>query len=810
MTDLAKLGFRADTGDLEKASGSLNKLKSAASGITPATQNVAKAMQQASMAFVAAAAGMTKAISALVAATQGASKTNIKAASDAAKFTQGIYDQISAQNQLTQAVTRSSTAVQKQISNLSLLNQINRVTGVTSLSGKSAQQSADVFNQNPEPIIPRDQMPNRFNTANIAAQFQDIGVTAAMGMNPLTIALQQGTQLSAILNSMEKPLEGIAVAFKSIINPVSLLSIGLTALVVVGIQLVNWAEAAQKFLFMVASSMRAIIPYMESLIVGITAFGTVMAIAFAPEILVWLGSLAVSFATVTASAVAAGVSIAAAWVLALSPVEAVIIAFGIVTAAIVVFQKQISSLLGIDILSAIKDGLNTIIGWFIGTLGGIVAMITEAWKKIKGESSQGLTEAFTNTFTELSKKDYVGAVTDTVDAGLKAASNKIKKFAAGIDITGGKKNHKKTEAERFADVLTQGNNKLATLQAEAAGLDTTGKAVAQLKYETELLNAAATKDITLTEKRRAALKDLSERMAVVDNQIAEGKFFKEIDKRTASLQLENETILMNADSADKLTNFMNLLNDAKEKNIELSPDFIEKLHQSADAMTALQIETRNLSTGFNFAKDVSKSFINDMRGSLEEGKSVWEAFGNAVLNVLDKILDKIVDVGINALFDGLGQSSGGKSIFSSIGAFINGSFGSTGTSSPAASPTLAAKGAAFTNGVYNAPTMFAFAQGGSFGVMGEAGPEAVMPLSRGPDGSLGVSVNNSGNDSKPAVNVEVVVNGNATVDHESSTMSDGSQLEKFIINTVSKANATGQFDSSNAGRYGITPRRIVR
>ncbi len=34
-----------------------------------------------------------------------------------------------------------------------------------------------------------------FQTANIAAQFQDIGVTAAMGMNPLQIALQQGTQL---------------------------------------------------------------------------------------------------------------------------------------------------------------------------------------------------------------------------------------------------------------------------------------------------------------------------------------------------------------------------------------------------------------------------------------------------------------------------------------------------------------------------------------------------------------------------------------------------------------------------------------
>ncbi len=53
-----------------------------------------------------------------------------------------------------------------------------------------------------------------------------------------------------------------------------------------------------------------------------------------------------------------------------------------------------------------------------------------------------------------------------------------------------------------------------------------------------------------------------------------------------------------------------------------------------------------------------------------------------------------------------------------------------------------AKGAAFTNSIVNSPTPFKFADGGGFGlgVMGEAGPEAVMPLKRGPDGSLGVQM----------------------------------------------------------------------
>ncbi|WP_050999888.1 phage tail length tape measure family protein [Sinorhizobium fredii] len=41
-----------------------------------------------------------------------------------------------------------------------------------------------------------------FNSANIAAQLQDVAVTSAMGMSPLQIALQQGTQMAAVLGPM--------------------------------------------------------------------------------------------------------------------------------------------------------------------------------------------------------------------------------------------------------------------------------------------------------------------------------------------------------------------------------------------------------------------------------------------------------------------------------------------------------------------------------------------------------------------------------------------------------------------------------
>lgn len=74
------------------------------------------------------------------------------------------------------------------------------------------------------------------NVGNIAAQFQDIGVTAAAGMNPLIIALQQGTQLSAVLNQTANPVRALGAAFMQVLNPISLATIATIALGTAAIQ----------------------------------------------------------------------------------------------------------------------------------------------------------------------------------------------------------------------------------------------------------------------------------------------------------------------------------------------------------------------------------------------------------------------------------------------------------------------------------------------------------------------------------------------------------------------------------------------
>src|SRR5918992_5275373 len=67
----------------------------------------------------------------------------------------------------------------------------------------------------------------RGQTGNLAAQFNDIGVQLAGGQSPFLIALQQGGQISQVLGpaGARGAVAGLAAAFGSLVNPVSLATI---------------------------------------------------------------------------------------------------------------------------------------------------------------------------------------------------------------------------------------------------------------------------------------------------------------------------------------------------------------------------------------------------------------------------------------------------------------------------------------------------------------------------------------------------------------------------------------------------------
>ena len=110
-----------------------------------------------------------------------------------------------------------------------------------------------------------------------------------------------------------------------------------------------------------------------------------------------------------------------------------------------------------------------------------------------------------------------------------------------------------------------------------------------------------------------------------------------------------------------------------------------------------------------------------------------------------------------------------------------------------------AKGDAFSNSILTSPTLFKYADGGSFsmGVAGEAGPEAVMPLARDNQGRLGVrytpmqSPSQFGKTTEPPPppqnNIRIVNAFDTAVIGDFMGSTEG---EKVIMNAVKRNQAT--------------------
>jgi lambda family phage tail tape measure protein len=91
-----------------------------------------------------------------------------------------------------------------------------------------------------------------------------------------------------------------------------------------------------------------------------------------------------------------------------------------------------------------------------------------------------------------------------------------------------------------------------------------------------------------------------------------------------------------------------------------------------------------------------------------------------------------------------------------------------------------AKGAAFTNSILNQPTAFGMA-GGNIGVAGEAGPEAIMPLTRTAGGQLGVrAISAAGSSGGSVYNFPVAVSVQTQGNGGTASTEDTSQLGKGI------------------------------
>jgi lambda family phage tail tape measure protein len=210
-----------------------------------------------------------------------------------------------------------------------------------------------------------------------------------------------------------------------------------------------------------------------------------------------------------------------------------------------------------------------------------------------------------------------------------------------------------------------------------------------------------------------------------------------------------------------------------DKYVEKLGDAWEKQAEARLAIEAKYAAEMRKAFDKEYVAPVSQAISSDLERAfsswMQKGKMDWRDLANSIIQDTARIALRMAV--LQPLFGG--GSTGGTGAF---GSMISGMFG----------PTASANGNVFDGGnlvafadggIVDRPSIFGM-RDGSTGLMGEAGPEAILPLARGSDGRLGVQ---AGGGAQP-INVHFTVNA---TDAESFRRSEG-QMSAMLRRMVSR------------------------
>ncbi|MBY4585257.1 phage tail tape measure protein [Enterobacter hormaechei] len=211
-----------------------------------------------------------------------------------------------------------------------------------------------------------------------------------------------------------------------------------------------------------------------------------------------------------------------------------------------------------------------------------------------------------------------------------------------------------------------------------------------------------------------------------------------------------------------------------------SKDSADAQYQTALELYRSQSDFNNLAIGLVDA--TRERTTNVLTGLLTNTQTFKEGMINLFSTLTQSIIQNLVDMAAQALVTNTILSSimgVGSSVLGGVSGSTAGSSG-TAIADYGSNFQFNAKGgvysssdlSAYSGQVVDNPTFFAFAKGA--GVMGEAGPEAIMPLTRAADGSLGVRAVSGGASEGAAPQVFITINGDGSTASQSS-----GGLEKF-------------------------------
>lgn len=213
----------------------------------------------------------------------------------------------------------------------------------------------------------------------------------------------------------------------------------------------------------------------------------------------------------------------------------------------------------------------------------------------------------------------------------------------------------------------------------------------------------------------------------------------------------------------------------------------------------------------NTKSTLGSIFSDYMKGELKNFSDYFIDFAKRIADSWANAMSQMVTDWVMMEAKTSMSSSGGGILSSILGAFGLGGGGSmtSGGMQGMSMADFAAKGNVYSGGniipfarggIVSRPTLFPMANGA--GLMGEAGPEAVIPLKRASNGELGVS----GSGGKVVVNIYNSTNSQADIQQQ-QTADGGLQIDVIIDEAVGKAINSGRGKAYNAfkNRFGARP-----
>ena len=320
------------------------------------------------------------------------------------------------------------------------------------------------------------------------------------------------------------------------------------------------------------------------------------------------------------------------------------------------------------------------------------------------------------------------------------------------------------------------------------------------KYALDLADATQDRDIKIREaiEQKKVAQDAYD-LAILQNG---GKSNEMLDAQKKLYESTYTSAVTGANNAyTAQTRLLELQNSLTDRQLAYSDIFKNTFQGMADAIVTF-VQTGKL----NF-KDLINSMLADLlRYELRlQTMALWAAARPAVMSFIGSLFPGggslgaaagvNMDAGITAP---MGMNGG---VVTAKGAFFDGNSANFATHK-------FARGGVFTNSIVDSPTLFKFAKG--TGLMGEAGPEAIMPLKRGPDGTLGVRAG-----SGDGGNTQVIVNNysNAHAETKETVDSRGNRQVEVIVGemTAGEVSRSGsQAQRSIRNTFGINPQLIRR